>query len=103
MTEYQGPRGALFHNREKQAGSKQPDYTGDIEMDRDLVTNMVDQLNNGARFAKVRIAGWGRQSDRAGDFISVKASENRPKEGGGQMSQPAARPAPQSSDDKIPF
>jgi len=102
MANYQGPRGALFFNREKQAGSNQPDHTGDIEFDRDLVTNMVDQLNNGAQFAKVRLAGWARQSDKAGDFISVKASEPRPNK---EEVQPAPQPAPQNtvSDDKIPF
>lgn len=104
MADYQGPRGAIFHNREKQAGSNQPDYTGDIEMDRDLVKMLVEQLNTGAQFAKVRLAGWGRQSDRAGDFISLKASEPKKKDGGA-VQQPAGQSfAPQAtSNDAIPF
>jgi len=100
MAQYDKPRGALFVNQRKEKDNH-PDHRGNLEFDRDLIKEMVNQVNNGAQFGKVEIVGWNKSSDRAGNYISVSASKMREKPE--DQPQPAPQPAPQTSDDKIPF
>jgi len=104
MAQYDKPRGALFINLRKEKDNH-PDHRGNLEFDRELIKEMVNQVNNGAQFGKVEIVGWNRSSDRAGNYISVSASKMRekPEEGARPVIDTPPEPAPQTSDDKIPF
>jgi uncharacterized protein (DUF736 family) len=56
-------RGALFINEKKEEGSKQPDYTGTINVDgRDL-----------------RLSGWKRESKQGKKYLSLSVSEPQEK------------------------
>lgn len=112
MSEYDKPSGALFINQNKVQGSRQPDYTGNVELDKETIRDAVNQVNNGAKFARVELGGWNKVGPRAGDFISLKASPPKPKKEEGATASiqqapaptPAPTPAPaQDVDDKIPF
>jgi uncharacterized protein (DUF736 family) len=62
-TEYDNTnKGALFRDANKAEGSKNPDYTGTLNV-------------NGKEY---RLAGWLRESQRVGKFLSLKISEPRP-------------------------
>jgi hypothetical protein len=67
------PGGALFPNGKKTA-SRQPDYRGNIEFDRELLQIIQEQLVDGVSKVKLDLAGWRRQG-RNGEFISLKASK----------------------------
>ena len=109
MIQYEKPRGALFFNNRKVQGTNQPDYKGRVEFDAELVRNLAEQINGGEKFAKAEISGWAKQSEKAGDFISLSASKPRVKDESASVSVAPMRPAPMAmnrgavSDDKIPF
>ena len=100
MSGYDKPRGALFKNNNKEK-ENHPDYRGNLELDKDLIREAVEQVNNGAKFAKIEIAGWNKVGQNAGDFISVVASKPYVKPDTAPQSAP--QPTPQINDDKIPF
>ncbi len=61
-TEYDNTnKGALFRDANKPEGSKKPDYTGTLNV-------------NGKEY---RLAGWIRESQRVGKFLSLDISEPR--------------------------
>ena len=105
MSQFQSkpkPRGALFQNLKKEKETH-PDYRGNIELDKETIKAAVEQVNNGAQFAKLEVAGWNKVGQNAGDFISLVASKPYVKPEG-HNSQPTPQPAPQPvHDDKIPF
>lgn len=92
-----GLRGVLFKAREKKT-DKSPDYTGNIELDRETVMPLFGRI----------------VKTQDGEFISLSSMEAEPKkQSGSQQSQqaPAQRqaprqapqPAPDFEDDDIPF
>jgi len=101
-----GPTGGLWINKDKVDGSNQPDKTGKVELTRELVKELVDQLNDGNEYAVIRLAGWDQVSGSGSQWTNVKASSITPPNKG-------QRPAPQSTgqsftppestNDKIPF
>ena len=71
---FQGPNGTLFGNKNKKM-EKHPDYTGDLELDRDCMNHLINQFNSGVDYPKVTLAGWKRTVKKSGDvFLSIKAS-----------------------------
>lgn len=105
MSQYNKPTGALFINNKKDPGSNQPDHNGNIEIDKETIKAAVEQINGGAQFAKLDLAGWNKEGPNAGSFISLKASKPYKKPEGADapnVQAPTPKPAP-SIDDKIPF
>lgn len=91
--------GALFINN-RDDNPKAPQWKGDIELDADLLRILVEKAK-ARQPIKLALAGWEKESPKAGRFISLRA--DKPYE------KPAAAPAPASSpvgsydDDEIPF
>lgn len=102
MAQYDKPRGALFVNSRKEKDTH-PDHRGNLELDRDLIKELVNQVNNGEQFGKMEVVGWNKSSDRAGNYISLSANKPYVKPDDQPAPQRAPQPAPQTSDDKIPF
>ena len=72
---------------------KHPDYTGDLELDRECMNHLISQFNSGVGYPKVTLAGWKRTVKKNGDvFLSIKASVPMARTG-----SPA--PKPQTQDD----
>ena len=104
MADYDRASGALFKNRKKQA-EKQPDYTGNIEMDGDVVRDLMAQLNEGVKHPKADLSAWIRKSKSGMNFLSLNSSIYYERNGGHNKSSNNSN---QSSglddmDDEIPF
>ena len=105
MADYDKASGALFKNRKKQA-EKQPDYTGNIEMDGDVVRDLMAQLNEGVKHPKADLSAWIRKSKSGMNFLSLNSSIYYERNGGHNKS--SSNSNNQSSglddmDDEIPF
>lgn len=112
--QYDKPRSALFVNRNK-TEEKHPDYKGDIELTREVVEDMLAQLNSGARFAKAEISGWKRQGQNAGTYLSLSIKKLFKKDGAQRPPQnpavaenraqtvPPQPTPPSNTGDEIPF
>jgi hypothetical protein len=95
--------GALFTNNDRKHENS-PHYKGKVELDKDMVKDAVNQINNGAQFAEISISGWNNVAKRTGaPFIGLKASKKQDRAEVQVNTQPAPQPAPVVSDDKIPF
>jgi hypothetical protein len=99
--------GALFTNNERKHENS-PHYTGKVELDKEMVKDAVDQINNGAQFAELSVSGWNNVAKKTGvPFIGLKASKKQERDAVQGNTQPAphfnSQPAPPVSDDKIPF
>ena len=69
-TEYDNTnKGALFRDANKPEGSKKPDYTGKLNV-------------NGKEY---RLAGWIREGQRVGKFLSLDISEPRATGSGDEL------------------
>ena len=93
--------GVLFANDRKQ-NDKQPDYTGNLEIDVETVRDLYQQMQNGGDHPKVNLAGWRKTSKNGKTFLSVKASVLRERQ---QNSGSSYQAPPQNNniDDEIPF
>jgi len=92
--------GVLFANDRKQ-NDKQPDYTGNLEIDAETVLDLYQQLQSGGDHPKVNLVGWRKTSKSGKTFLSVKVSVMRER-----TQQAATRyQAPPSNDlnEEIPF
>lgn len=65
-------RGVLFQN-DKDGNDSRPDVTGHLYVDPS------DFEADDKGLIKIRLAGWNKSSDKAGDYLSLSASV--PKEG----------------------
>ena len=94
--------GILFANDRKQ-NERQPDYTGNIEIDADTVRDLQKQLEEGVENPKANLAGWRKVSKAGKQFLSLRAGLIRERQQ--QASYSAQAPAPSSTDmdDEIPF
>lgn len=72
--------GALFKNEHRKT-EKSPLLTGTIDLDRTLVTYLIEQLRAGQR-ARITIGGWKNISSKTGKkYFTIKASpEYKPKD-----------------------
>lgn len=93
--------GVLFANDRKQ-NDKQPDYTGNLEIDAETVRDLYQQMQSGGDHAKVNLAGWRKTAKNGKTFLSVKASVLRERQ---QQRASSYQAPPQNNniDDDIPF
>lgn len=112
MTQYPAS-GVLFQNEKKQR-DVQPDYTGSIEIDPELVKDLWDQLQSGNERPKASLSGWKKVSRNGKPFLSLRSSllqERKTNQGYNSQApsgygQSSPSPSPSSSqtlDDDIPF
>ena len=91
--------GAIFRNRDK-SNDRAPDWRGDVELDTELLKELIAIAKN-RQPIKLSIAGWEKEGQKAGTFISVKVEIPRAK------AAPEARakssPVGSYDDDEIPF
>lgn len=64
--------GALFY-KDVEEGSKRPNFSGKVELDKTLVKELIDALAKGNK-AELNIAGWSRTSSKGNNFISLRVS-----------------------------
>lgn len=75
------PSGVLFTNNRKAPESKQPDYTGNLELSVDVVEDLRKQISDGSTKPKLALSGWKKVSKKGATFISMngKIFEEREK------------------------
>jgi hypothetical protein len=100
MTQYPA-NGVLFGN-DRKTNDRQPDYTGTLDFDREVVMDLYNQLQSGTEQPKASLSGWRKTSKNGKPFLSLKASITSERRQGGQRSYQAP---PQRNDlnDDIPF
>ena len=97
--------GAFFTNDRKQSPN-QPDYTGNLAVEHDVVHDLMRQIEEGVEHPKIDLAGWKKVSKNNRPFMSLRGSVLRDRR---EQSAPASyqAPAPQQGaaqlDDEIPF
>jgi len=105
MADYDKASGALFKNRKTQ-NERQPDYTGNIEVDGDVVRDLMAQLNEGVKHPKADLSAWIRQSKSGMNFLSLNSSVFYERNGGHNRSSNNINTQGSVSndmDDEIPF
>ena len=65
--------GVLFQN-DRKTKDNQPDYTGTMEFDPEVVRDLYTQMQNGSDKPKARLAGWKKVSKGGKPFVSLRAS-----------------------------
>lgn len=108
--------GALFVNARKTSAT-QPDYTGNLELEHDVIRDLMAQVEEGVEHPRVDIACWKKVSKAGKSFMSLRGNIIRDRQEGGGY-QPQASQAPsgyrkptadavgssaKSIDDEIPF
>tara|TARA_R100000773_G_C4107613_1_gene49371 strand:+ start:93 stop:395 length:303 start_codon:yes stop_codon:yes gene_type:complete len=94
------PSGGLWQNFKKKS-ERQPDYTGYLEISSDVVSDLVNQVENSDR-AKCSIASWKKVSKKGSTWLRItveKFDEDRNK------TQQKEEPVENKSniEDNIPF
>ena len=105
MADYDRASGALFKNRKKQT-EKKPDYTGNIEMDGDVVRDLMAQLNEGVKHPKADLSAWIKKSRSGMNFLSLNSSIYYERNGGHNKSSNNSNNQTSGlddMDDEIPF
>jgi len=105
MSQQYPASGVLFQNDRKQ-NERQPDYTGNIEMDHETVTDLWNQLQEGIEKPKANLVGWRKASKNGKPFLSLRSDLLRErKEKNGYQTTSGYQNNKQSSDmdDEIPF
>jgi len=101
------PEGTLWQN-ERKTQPTHPDYTGSLELPREVVNDLVAQMNRGEQFPKIEISGWRKTKKDGTMFLSIGGKKPwvKPESANAQTSNQAGQPAGQpdpTSDGKIPF
>lgn len=91
--------GAIFRNRDK-SNDRAPDWRGDVELDAELLKSLI-AVAKARQPIKLSIAGWEKEGNKAGTFISVKVEMPRAK--AAPEARPKASPVGSYDDDEIPF
>ena len=98
--------GVLFQNNRKQ-NERQPDYTGNIEMNAETVTDLWNQLQEGVKNPKANLVGWRKTGKSGTPFLSLRSDLLRErKESQGYQTQsgyPSNQNTSNQMDDEIPF
>ena len=103
MANYERASGALFKNRKKQT-EKQPDYTGNIEIDADVVRDLMAQIDEGIEHPKANLSAWIKHSKAGMNFLSLNASVFYERNGGhNKSSNNNQSSASNDLDDEMPF
>jgi hypothetical protein len=97
--------GILFQNDKKQKET-QPDYTGSMEMDPEVVKDLWDQLQSGNERPKASLAGWRKVSKNGKPFLSLRSSLLQERKNNASYKSQAPngyRQSNQDLDDEVPF
>jgi hypothetical protein len=96
--------GILFQNDRKEKPT-QPDYTGNIELEPEVIRDLMAQLDEGVEQPKANLVGWRKTGKTGRPFLSLRGSimRERQAEGSGYQSQPPSNTAVAGLDDEIPF
>tara|TARA_R110002126_G_scaffold179555_1_gene328598 strand:+ start:1488 stop:1799 length:312 start_codon:yes stop_codon:yes gene_type:complete len=96
--------GILFQNDRKEKPT-QPDYTGNIELEPEVIRDLMAQLDEGVEQPKANLVGWRKTGKTGRPFLSLRGSimRERQAEGTGYQSQAPANTAVAGLDDEIPF
>ena len=96
--------GILFQNDRKEKPT-QPDYTGNIELEPEVIRDLMAQLDEGGEQPKANLVGWRKTGKTGRPFLSLRGSimRERQAEGSGYQSQAPANTAVAGLDDEIPF
>ena len=68
------PSGVLFKNNKK-TGDKSPDMTGNLEISKEVLKDLITLANDGKPI-KMRLAAWSRESEKGTKFLSMIASKD---------------------------
>lgn len=112
MSDRQYPPGGVLFNNQKKKSDNSPDFTGSLEVDADLLTELQAQLQANPR-AKLDLAAW-RKMSNGKEFLSLRLKRpyngamTQPQGNGGQYANSTQqgsqqRSAPPPIDDEIPF
>ena len=105
MSQQYPASGILFQNDRKQ-NERQPDYTGNIEMDHETVTDLWNQLQEGVQNPKANLVGWRKVSKNGKPFLSLRSDllrERKESNGSGYQYNQSNQNASNQMDDEIPF
>ena len=96
--------GILFQNDRKEKPT-QPDYTGNIELEPEVIRDLMAQLDEGVEQPKANLVGWRKTGKTGRPFLSLRGSimRERQAEGSGYQSQAPANTEVAGLDDEIPF
>jgi len=96
--------GILFQNDRKEKPT-QPDYTGNIELEPEVIRDLMAQLDEGVEQPKANLVGWRKTGKTGRPFLSLRGSimRERQAEGSGYQSQAPANTAVAGLDHEIPF
>ena len=96
--------GILFQNDRKEKPT-QPDYTGNIDLEPEVIRDLMAQLDEGVEQPKANLVGWRKTGKTGRPFLSLRGSimRERQAEGSGYQSQAPANTAVAGLDDEIPF
>ena len=96
--------GILFQNDRKEKPTH-PDYTGNIELEPEVIRDLMAQLDEGVEQPKANLVGWRKTGKTGRPFLSLRGSimRERQAEGSGYQSQATANTAVAGLDDEIPF
>lgn len=83
------PGGVLFINKRKTT-DKHPDYTGSLEISRELLGELVAAAKAGKEI-KMDVSGWKKQSKAGNNFLSIVAKKPYEKPAGGGGSYGGSR------------
>jgi len=97
--------GAIYPNNYKESGTKQPDFTGSIEITKPLLKEIVDKMKNGEveeeGGVKVRVALWDNLSKKGNKYFYTRM--DIPEQKREKPITPVVKETPELSDDDIPF
>jgi uncharacterized protein (DUF736 family) len=82
--------GAFFANTRKTAQNA-PDYRGELRISKEVLDNLVQQVQSGVQFPALEVSGWRKTSNSGTTYISM--SGRKPYVKDGQVGQ--QRQAPQ--------
>jgi len=100
MSQQYPASGVLFQNDRKQ-NQNQPDYTGTIEVDPELVRDLHAQLESGNERPKANLAGWKKVSKNGKPFLSLRSDLLLERKNGGGYQKQSGYQNNQNNQDKL--
>lgn len=94
-------RGVLFQN-ERKTNPKQPDFTGNVTISRDLLMFATKEIAAG-REPTLSLSGWNKTGGNGKRFLSLSVQEPYRKDGAAPAQRAAPSPREVINDDDIPF
>tara|TARA_R110000796_G_scaffold40419_5_gene100027 strand:- start:934 stop:1242 length:309 start_codon:yes stop_codon:yes gene_type:complete len=72
------PSGTLFMSKNKRS-ERSPDYTGQFEINHEVVEDLAKQMKNGVKKPIFSMVGWKKYSDKTGtSFLSLRGNVYEP-------------------------